>query len=234
MAGFALAGAVRQYDPYGAHHHPGDRQMIEPLPEQQIGEQRGGGRHQVEQAGETGRRRSFDQPVHQRHRGNRQDDYQPGDGEDQFTAPMDDACLEGEGRGREQAGGADILHRVAGAPVDAAAIALLIQRTEGNTEQRDEARRPAQRRARSHDAVIVQHHQHADETERQTQPLQRRHALAQEAAGDGRGQDRLQPRDQRRYTGWHALADGDEHAAEIGAVHERTGDQTMADSGRAR
>ena len=70
---------------------------------------------------------------------------------------------------------------------------------------------------------------HADQAEHQAEPLQARDLLAHEAVGDGRGEDRLQARDQRRDAGRHALADGGEHAAEIKPVHQRTRHQAVAD-----
>ena len=81
--------------------------------------------------------------------------------------------------------------------------------------ERDEAGGPAEHRAFRHHAAVVQHQQHADQAEREAEPLPAAHLLAHEAVGDGRGEDRLQARDQRRDAGRHALADGDEHAAEI-------------------
>ena len=103
-------------------------------PNSAIGEQRRHRRHQIEQAGKAGRRRTADQPVHQPHRPDRQHQHQPGHGEDEFAAPVDHARLEGEGGKAEQRQRADILHQVAGAPVDAAAIALLVERAERDAD----------------------------------------------------------------------------------------------------
>ena len=47
------------------------------------------------------------------------------------------------------------------------------------------------------------------------------------AVGDRRRQDWLQPRDQRRYPGRHALADRSENAAKVEPVHQRAGRETM-------
>jgi len=111
------------------------------------------------------------------------------------------------------------LHGVPGAPVDAAAEPLLVERAERDADQRDHARRPAERRAGGHDRTVVQNQQDAEKTQRQTHPLPAGHRLAHEAVGDGRGQDRLQSGQQRRYAGRHALADRDEDAAQIEEVH---------------
>lgn len=73
----------------------------------------------------------------------------------------------------------------------------------------------------------MQHQDRAHETEHEAEPLNAGDRLPHEADGDRRRQDRLQPRDQRRYSGWHALADRREHAAKAEPVHQRTGREAM-------
>ena len=111
----------------------------------------------------------------------------------------------------------------------AAAIALLIKRPQRNTDQREEARDPAERRACKHDIAIVQHEQDADEAERKPDPLHPRHRFAHEAVGDGRRQDRLETRDQCGNAGRDALADGGEYPAQIEPVHQRACDEAVPD-----
>jgi hypothetical protein len=90
-------------------------------------------------------------------------------------------------------------------------------------------RGPAERRAGEYDVAVVQDEQHAGEPERETEPLHARDALAHEAVGDGRGQNRLQPGDQRGDAGRHALRNRDEHAAEIDAVHQQADHDRVPD-----
>ena len=95
------------------------------------------------------------------------------------------------------------------------------------------ALQPSQR-AGTADAAVVQHQQYADQAEDEPGPLQPRHPLPHETVGDGRGEQRLQPGDQCRDAGWHALADRDEDAAEIKPVHHRARRHAVADLGAAR
>jgi hypothetical protein len=57
---------------------------------------------------------------------------------------------------------ADVLDEIAGAPVDPAAIALLVQRSQRNADQRQEACNPAKDRARKYDVTVVQDKQNSD------------------------------------------------------------------------
>ena len=74
----------------------------------------------------------------------------------------------------------------------------------------------------------------AEEPEREPNPLQEPHALAEPAAGDRRGQHRLQAQHQRDHSGRQPVPDRDEHAAETEAMHQQAGDRAMRHAARAR
>jgi len=75
----------------------------------------------------------------------------------------------------------------------------------------------------------MQHQDDANQPEHEAEPLNAGNRLAHEAVGYRRRQDWLQPRDQRRYTGWHALADRGEHAAKVEPMHQSPGREAMGD-----
>ena len=67
----------------------------------------------------------------------------------------------------------------------------MIERPQRNTDERQEARNPAKRRACEHDVAIVQYQQDTDETECEAHPLNPRYRLSHEPIGDGRCQNGL-------------------------------------------
>jgi hypothetical protein len=106
------------------------------------------------------------------------------------------ARFEQERADRKEHGHRDILHEVAAAPVDAAAIAPLIERAERDADQRYRRRNPAPAGLPAH-RPVVQDQRNAGKPDQQPAPLHRGHALAEPAVRDGGCQDRLQARDQR-------------------------------------
>src|ERR1700722_17106086 len=89
------------------------------------------------------------------------------------------------------------------------------------------ARLPAHR-------AIVQNQHHAHKPEQQPAPLQRRHALAEPAVRQRRGQDRLQTRNQRREPGRYRMRDRDCGAAEIKSMHQQPCDDAVSNPGAIR
>ncbi|KAH2775699.1 hypothetical protein KXW38_001308, partial [Aspergillus fumigatus] len=155
-------------------------------------------------------------------RADRQHHRKPAQRENEFRGPVHRPVLEQERADREERGHRGVLHEIAAAPVDRAAIAALIERAERDADQRDHRGEPAQARLPRH-RTVVQDHQHPAEVEHQAAPLQRRHLFAEPAVGDGRGQDRLQARNQRGEAGRNRMRDRDRGAAEIEAVNENAG-----------
>ena len=64
---------------------------------------------------------------------------------------------------------------------------------------------------------------------RQPGPVARQDGFAEQAAGQHRGDERLQADDQRRKSRRHAVVDRPEHAAEIDAVHQHARDGRHGD-----
>ncbi len=127
----------------------------------------------------------------------------------------------------------DVLHQIAGAPIDLVAVAALVERAQGDANQRDRGREPAPARLAAH-RPVVQDQQNAAEAERKAGPLQRRDALAEPAVGNRRGHDRLQARDQRREPGRNRMRDRDRSAAKIEPVHEDAGNRAVKHAGAVR
>ena len=123
----------------------------------------------------------------------------------------------------------DVLHEIAGTPVDRVAIAPLVQRAQRNADQRHAGGKPAPARIAAHRPIVQDQHD-AGEPEQQSGPLHRRDPLAEPAVGEGRGQDRLQARDQRGQPGGNRMRDRDRGAAEIKSVHQNARDGAVEDA----
>ena len=206
---------------------------IEPLVEQEVSHHRCDCGDEIEKA--RHRRRSLmpDQPVKQADRSDRQHHCKPAQCKNELRGPVHDAILEQERADGEEHGDRDVLHEIAAAPVDVSAEAALVQRAKRDAEQRDGGCSPAPSRLPAH-RPVMKDQGHADEPEQKPAPLQRCHALAKPAISDGRGQQRLQARHQRRETSGDRQGDRDRRAAEIEAVHQNAGDDTVADSAAIR
>ena len=89
-----------------------------------------------------------------------------------------------------------------------------------NADWRQEACNPARDGTRQHDSNQPQYW---------PDPLQPRDLLAHEAVGEGRGDDRLKPRDARGNSGRYTLTDRGEYAPEAESVHQRACNEAMAD-----
>ena len=146
----------------------------------------------------------------------------------EFGGPVHHALLEQESADRKEHGHRDILHEVAAAPVDTAAIAPLVERAERDADQRYRRRKPAPAGLPAH-RPVVQDQRNAGKPDQQPAPLHRGHAFAQPAVRDGRRQDRLQARDQRRKASRNRQRDRDRRAAEVNAVHQNAGDGAVPD-----
>src|SRR5262249_48140306 len=122
-----------------------------------------------------------------------QAEQEPGQCENQLARPMDIARLKCKSAEGKQNSRADVLDEITGAPVETAAIAFLVKRSQRNADQRQEACNPAKGGARQYDVAVVQNKQNPPYPEREPYPLQPRNFLAHEAVGDYRSHDRLQP-----------------------------------------
>src|SRR4029078_7140568 len=98
-----------------------------------------------------------------------------------------------KGADRKEYASTEILNEIARAPIDTAAIAFLIERSERDANHPEKARNPPERRARHHDAAVVQHQDDADEPERDAEPLNAGDRLSHEAVGNRSRGHGLQP-----------------------------------------
>ena len=80
----------------------------------------------------------------------------------------------------------------------------------------------------------MQHQQHTAETKHEPAPLQRRDALTEKAARKNGRQDRLQARNDRREADRHLMRNRQYRASEIEPLHQKSGDDVMADAGTIR
>ena len=131
----AADAAVDQHDADGAHHHAGDRQRIQLLAEQRERRARRSP-PAPDRTGWQSRSPPSGGSANTSARPRRSTAPAPARPWRRSSSPLQwiDAGLEGEGGQAEQRQRAGILHRVAGAPVDAAAIALLVERAERDAD----------------------------------------------------------------------------------------------------
>ena len=169
-----------------------------------------------------------DQPIQQADRADRQRHREPGQGENEFAGPVHHARFEQESADRKEHRHRDILHEVAAAPVDAAAIAPLVERAERDADQRYRRRNPAPAGLPAH-RPVVQDQRNACKPDQQPAPLHRGHALTQPAVRNGGRQDRLQAWNQRREAGGNRQRDRDRRAAEVNPVYQNAGDDAVPD-----
>src|SRR5690606_21333203 len=141
------------------------------LPEERPGNKGGAGRDQEEEAGEPGGGPPTDQDIHQGDGAQRKDEDQPKQREEELAAPLDPILLEDQGKWRGGEGGGEELHDVATAQVHAGAVALLVERAEGDGEERGDAGKAAQRAPRALPELVGEHEANAEEAEAETAPL---------------------------------------------------------------
>ena len=113
------------------------------------------------------------------------------------------------------------MHQKAGAPLDLAAEALLVERAGSDTEQRNGDGDPGGERPLTFGSGM-DHEIDADDAEREAEPLPRRNPLAEQTIGQRRRQHRLQRNDHRYEAGRHFLRDRDEYTTEIAAMHQQS------------
>ena len=207
----------------------GQRDGGDGLGKQQPRNQRGAWRHQVHQAGDRSRRTALDQQVQQRTAAKRKTQYRPGHGAHELGIPLHGFNLEqGQRQGDQQR--CQELHRVGCAHIASRHETLLVERANGDGEQRHDRQRqvePGGLIARSTRTKLARHHQHQPgKAENQTQPLPLGHFGAGAREPDG-GEHRLQTNNERRQTRAHPRLDGHPDAAEVARVHEDTGDREV-------
>ena len=191
-------------------------------------------RREIEKTHHARRRRPADHEIVEPYRSERQHDDEIEKRKHEVRRPVHNPGLERERAGDEHHRRGRILDQQCRPPVNAAAEALLIDRADRDAEKRDRNGGPGKRARLSSRGLVAQHQINAGKPKRQPRPLAHADALAEEAMGDGRGQERLQADDQRRKPGRQAVANRHEHAAEIEAVHHEPGGDAVAEAERAR
>ena len=86
------------------------------------------------------------------------------------SGPVHHVVLEQPRTDAEEDRDRDVLHEIAGAPIDVVAVAPLVERAEGDADQRDAGREPAPARLAAHRPVMQDQHD-AAEPEQQARPI---------------------------------------------------------------
>lgn len=108
------------------------------------------------------------------------------------------------------------------AQVHAGAVALLVERAEGDGEERGDAGKAAQRAPRALPELVGEHEANAEEAEAETAPLARRDPFPQEDPGQRGGQQRLDADDERRNASLHPQGDRHEDTTQVDRMNQQS------------
>jgi hypothetical protein len=111
----------------------------------------------------------------------------------------------------------------AGAPVDAGAEPLLIDRSDGDGDETDDGAAPGERRGRADRRLVLHQEIYAGKPKREADPLPRHDPLAEQPIGDRRSEQRLESDHERRERRRQAVRNRDIHPTEIKRVHQHAG-----------